>query len=153
MKKALKIIGIIAGVLIIIVGVISFYGYRKMQNFNLAKEKADYIINNLDNPNIAEKFPVKFFPKEQLDPVLIGIREKCDWKSKDGKFVDFFTQKSVGGIDQNAFIYEYYLKCDSLRFILSFNTEKEPELMNFYFEPLENENKMILFPEKQLKNR
>ena len=51
MKKALKIIGIIAGVLIIIVGIISFYGYRKMQNFNLAKDKADYIINNLDNPN------------------------------------------------------------------------------------------------------
>ena len=45
------------------------------------------------------------------------------------------------------------MKCDSLRFILSFNTEDEPELMGFKFEPIETENPMILFPEKQLKNR
>ena len=45
------------------------------------------------------------------------------------------------------------MKCDSLRFVLSINMENEPELMGFHIEPLESENKMILFPEKQLKNR
>ena len=153
MKKALKIIGIVVGVLVILIGIISFYGYKKMQNFKLAQEQADYIMNNLDNPKVADKFPAKYFPKEQIAPILMDIRNKCDWKNKDGKFVDFFTQKNVGGTDQNAFIYEYYLKCDSLRFILAFSTDKEPELMGFRFEPLEAENPMILFPEKQLKNR
>jgi len=82
-----------------------------------------------------------------------NILQNCYWKNKNGKFVDFFTEKNIGGIDQTAFIYEYYMKCDSLRFILSFNTENEPELMGFKFEPIETENPMILFPEKQLKNR
>jgi hypothetical protein len=151
--KALKIVGIIFGVIFLIVGAIGYYGWRNMQKLNLAHDKADYIMANLDNQNISDKFPVKYFPKNKLDPILLGIREKCDWKNKDGKFVDFFTQKNVGGVSQNAFIYEYYLKCDSLRFILSFNTEKDPELMGFRFEPLETKNPMVLFPEKQLRNK
>ena len=142
MKKGLKIIGIIIGVIILIIGIVGFFGWRKMKKMNLAQEQANYIMENLDKPNIGEKFPI-----------IGGIRQNCDWKNKDGKFVDFFTQKNIGGIDQTAFIYEYYMKCDSLRFILSFNTEDEPELMGFKFEPIETENPMILFPEKQLKNR
>lgn len=153
MKKGLKIIGIILGVIGLLIGIIGFIGWRKMQKFNLLQEQANYIMENLDNPNIGEKFPAKYFPKEQLDPIISGIRQNCDWKNKDGKFVDFFTSKNIGGVDQTAFIYEYYLKCDSLRFILSFNVEDEPELMGFNVEPIETENKMILFPEKQLKNR
>lgn len=153
MKKGLRIIGIILGVIILLGGILSYFGWKKMQKFNLAQEKANYIIENLDKPNIGEKFPTKYFPKEQLEPIISGIRQNCDWKNKDGKFVDFFTSKNIGGIDQTTFIYEYYLKCDSLRFILSFNVEDEPELMGFNVEPIETENKMILFPEKQLKNR
>lgn len=153
MKKALKIIGIVLGVIVILVGTVSYFGWRKMQKFNLAKEKADYLMENLEKPNIAEKFPQQYFPKEQLEPILNDIRNKCDWKHRDGKYVDFFTSNSVNGINQTSFVYEYYLKCDSLRFILSFNADKEPELMSFRFEPLENENPMILFPDKQLKNR
>ena len=153
MKKALKVIGIIFGVIILIVGIFGFVGWRKMQKLNLAQEQANYIIENFDNPNIGEKFPVKYFPKEKLEPILGGIRQNCDWKHKDGKFVDFFNAKNIGGIDQISFIYEYHMKCDSLRFILSYNVEDEPELMGLKFEPIEVENPMILFPEKQLKNR
>ena len=153
MKKVLKIVGIILGTIVLIVGIFGFIGWKKMQKFNLAQEQANYVIENLDKQNIEEKFPAKYFPKEQLQPILGGIRQNCDWKNKDGKFVDFFTQKNIGGNDQVSFIYEYYMKCDSLRFILSFNIEDEPELMGFKFEPIETENPMILFPEKQLKNR
>ena len=153
MKKGLKIIGIILGVIVLIIGIIGFIGWRKMQKFNLLQEQANYIMENLYNPNIGEKFLAKYLQKEQLERIIGGIRQNCDWKNKDGKFVDFFTEKNIGGIDQTAFIYEYYMKCDSLRFILSFNTENEPELMGFKFEPIETENPMILFPEKQLKNR
>lgn len=151
MKTALKIFGVIVVIVILIVGIFGFIGWQKMKKFNLLQEKANYIIENLDNPSISKEFPEKYFPNEQLEPILGGIRQNCDWKNKDGKFVDFFTSKNIGGIDQTAFIYEYYLKCDSLRFILSFNVENEPELMGFRLEPIEAENTMILFPEKQLK--
>ena len=78
-------------------------------------------MENLDQPNVYEKFPPKYFPKTQLEPFLSGLRQNCDWKNRDGKYVDFFNQVNVGGINQTAFIYEYYMKCDSLRFILSVN--------------------------------
>ncbi|WP_163410544.1 hypothetical protein [Flavobacterium ajazii] len=153
MKKVLKIIAIILGFIILIIGTFIFIGWRKMQKLDLAQEKANYIMDNLDRPNIGKKFPIKYFPREKLDPVLKMIRQNCDWKNKDGKFVDFFTTKNINGTDQTAFIYEYYMRCDSLRFILSFNVEDDPELMGLNFEPLEKENSMIIFPEKQLKYR
>ena len=59
MKKGLKIIGIIIGVIILIIGIVGFFGWRKMKKMNLAQEQANYIMENLDKPNIGEKFPVK----------------------------------------------------------------------------------------------
>ena len=153
MSRTLKIIGIVLGGIILIVGILGYSAWKTIQKANDAQELADNIIENLDTENIYSKFPEKYFPKEQIQPILGGIKQNCDWKNRDGKFVDFFSQKNIGGINQTAFIYEYYMKCDSLRFILSVNMENEPELMGFRVEPLENENPMILFPEKQLKNR
>jgi Na+-transporting NADH:ubiquinone oxidoreductase subunit NqrC len=153
MNKTLKVILIIFGSIAIVVLSLGYYGWKNMQELDSAQRQADYIMDNLDDPNVISKFPEKYFPKNQISPILQGINEKCDWKNRDGKFVDFFTQKNIGGTDQNAFIYEYYLKCDSLRFILSFSADSEPELMGFRLEPLETENAMILSPEKQLKKR
>ena len=54
--------------------------------------------------------------------------------------------KDVGGINSIAYIYEYYLTCDSLRFVLIYNLEKDkPELFKLNIEPLETENPMIIF--------
>ena len=153
MNKTLKIIGIVLGIIILASGFLGYSVWKTIQRANKAQELADSVIENLDTESVYSKFPEKYFPKEQIQPILGGIKQNCDWKNRDGKFVDFFSHKNIGGIDQTAFIYEYYLKCDSLRFILSVNMENEPELMGFNIEPLENENQMILFPEKQLKNR
>lgn len=153
MNKTLKIIGIIIGIIVLIGGLLGYSGWQKMQKLNKAQALTDQIIENLDQKTVYEKFPPKYFPQEQLEPILGGIRQNCDWKKRDGKFVDFFNQTNIGGINQTAFIYEYYMKCDSLRFILSVNMEDEPELMGFNIEPIEKENPLILFPQKQLKNR
>ena len=64
MKKGLKIIGIILGVIVLIIGIIGFIGWRKMQKFNLLQEQANYIMENLDNLNIGEKFPAKYFSRK-----------------------------------------------------------------------------------------
>lgn len=146
MKKALFIISFI----IMLIGFVIWRKYEKQQK---AQAIADSIIENLVKDEVYGEFPEKYFSKEQMKPFLGQLKENCDWENRDGKFVDFCSQMTVGGIDQTAFIYEYYLKCDSLRFILSVNMESEPELMGFNIEPLEKPNPLILFPEKQLKNR
>lgn len=155
MKKALKIIGIILLILVLIVGLLFYFGNKKVERNNLAQENADYIIENLNKKEVLNEFPeTNFKDRQQLENLLGGISQNCEWNNRDGKFVDFFTMKDIGGINSTAFIYEYYLKCDSLRFILIYKVDKDkPELFKMNIEPLETENKMIIFPEKQLKNR
>jgi len=125
-----------------------------MGKHNKAQAIADNIIEKLDDPSVYDEFPEKYFPKDQLKPILGELIPNCDWKNRDGKFVDFVTVGDIGGVNQTGFIYEYYLSCDSLRFILMFNMETEnPELRGLLVEPIEKENKLIVFPSKQLKNR
>lgn len=150
MKKAFKVIGFIV---LAIVMIFVFWIWPKLQKQNEAQAIADRVIQNLATEDVYKEFSEKYFPKDQLESYIGGIKQNCDWDSRDGKFVDFCSIKNIGGIDQTAFIYEYYLDCDSLRFILSMNMENEPELMGFNIEQIENQNSMILFPEKQLKNR
>ena len=120
MNRTLKIIVIIILSIAIIIGIVFFIANGKMKKSNLAKQNADNIIENLDNQNVIKEFSDKSFPdKTPIKNLISGISKNCDWKKKDGKFVDFFTMKNIGGVDQTAYIYEYYLKCDSLRFILT----------------------------------
>ena len=155
MKKAIKIFGFILLGLLLIVGLLFYFGNKKLERNKIAEQNANYIIENLDNDEILKEFPeTNFKDRDQLKNILGGIRQNCEWNKRDGQFVDFCTMKDVGGINSTAFIYEYYLKCDSLRFILIYNVDKDkPELFKMNIEPLETENKMIIFPEKQLKNR
>jgi hypothetical protein len=155
MKKAFKIIGIVLIVLTVIAGIFIYNGNKRFKKSMLAEENANFIMSNLDNETIIKEFPENNFPdREQIKGIIGGLRENCDWKNRDGKFVDFLTMKDVGGINSIAYIYEYYLDCDSLRFILIYNLDKEnPELFKINIEPLETENKMIIYPEKQLRNR
>lgn len=153
MSKTLKIISIVVGLLLLLVLRIGFSFWQTNKKANKAKALADSVIENLDSERVYSILPEKHFPKEQTQSLVGEIKQKCDWQNRDGKYVDFFSQKNIGGIDQTVFIYEYYLKCDSLRFLLSVNMENEPEIMGINLEPLETENPMILFPEKKLENR
>jgi len=155
MKKTFKVLGIIVLVFVIIGGIIAYNISKKMEKVKLAEDNSKFIIENLDKEIVYKEFPDKNFPNQtQLRQILGGIKQNCDWGSRKGKFIDFCTMKNIGGTNQIAYIYEYYLKCDSLRFILIYDIDKDkPELSKFNIEPIEVENKMIIFPEKQLKNQ
>lgn len=125
---------------------------NKMELHEKAQKASDFIINNLNNyESIKDKLPEKYFNPTQTKEFLESINKSCDWKNRKGKFVDFFTMKNIGGTDQTAFIYEYFLDCDSIRVVLIYNLLKEsPELFKINLEPIEKENKMIIDPSKQL---
>ena len=100
---------------------------------------------------IKDKLPEKYFEPNQTKAFIGDIDSKCDWDNREGKFVDFYSMKNVGGVDKTAFIYEYFLDCDSLRVILTFDMiENSPEIFGLNLEQLEKENKMIIDPSKQL---
>ena len=75
---------------------------------------------------------------------------KCDWPGQRGKYVDFCSI-STNDNRSIAYICEYFLKCDSLRFVMLYDLEpKESQLVKFQVEPLEKSNPMIIYSEKQL---
>jgi hypothetical protein len=123
-----------------------------MRKLDQGKANADFIMSNLSSPKVIEEFPEKYFSREQLKPAIDTLVAHCDLDKKEGKFVDFFTMLN-NGKSRAAYIYEYFLNCDSLRFIYVYDFETaEPELIHFKIEGLEQPNSMIIDPEKSLLN-
>jgi hypothetical protein len=124
----------------------------KMEKHNKAQADANFIMDNLSKPDILSRFPTKNFPTDQFPPFLDTLRSHCDFDNKRGKFVDFFAMVN-NGKHQTAYIYEYILNCDSIRFIYTYDLDQEePELFGFMVEGIEQPNKMIIDPKKQLLN-
>jgi hypothetical protein len=125
---------------------------ERLEKQKKAQADADYIMNNLENPEVKKRFPAKYFPPEQLNPFVDNLVNQCDLDAKQGKFVDYFTM-NLSGKHQIAYIYEYILDCDSLRFIYTYDLDtQEPELLRFHIEGLEVPSNMIVDPGKQLLN-
>lgn len=130
----------------------SCYVKEKMQKLDRGKADADFIMSNLSKPEVIERFPEKYFLHEHVKPFIDTLAAHCEFDKKEGKFVDFFTMLK-NGKSSTAYICEYFLNCDSLRFIYVYDFETaEPELMNFKVEDLEQPNPMIIYPEKSLLN-
>lgn len=125
----------------------------KMEKHNQAQKKADFIVDNLTQPEVQNEFPEKYFPKDQTIKLLNDLKTNCNWENRKGKFVDFFTIYD-NGKNSTAYIYEYFLQCDSLRFVFIYDMDqKTPELFKLNVEPLEKASPMIIDPSKQLLNQ
>lgn len=94
-------------------------------------------------------FPEKYFPVNLTNALLDELKNKCDFPNRKGVYVNEYLQNTSTG-KRISFIYEYYLKCDSIRFIITYKLGKEIELFEFNLEPIENDNKMITKPERRL---
>ncbi len=95
-------------------------------------------------------FPEKYFPTNQTKALMDELKDKCDFVNRKGIFINEYLQESSNG-NSISFIYEYYLKCDNIRFIITYKLGKEIELFKFNLEPIEKDNPMITKPERRLK--
>ena len=122
---------------------------EKVEKQEKAQKEADYIIAHLDRTDVISYFPEESFPKAQTEQLVKDIGNNCDWTNRKGHFVDYTTMLTDGKSNV-AFIYEYSLKCDSLRLILIYNIDQQPKLFKFQIQPLEQENLMVVDKEKQM---
>lgn len=124
---------------------------NKLEKHEKAMANSNFIMENFNKESIASEFSEKYFPKEQTVKLLNDFRQNCNWENRKGKFVDFTTMLNDGK-NNVAYVYEYLLSCDSLRFILIYDIDQEePELFNLKIEPIEKKSQFIVYPEKQLK--
>jgi len=105
---------------------------------------SNHIIERLDSLGVQDYFPEKHFPRDVMVQMLAEMRERCDYRNRKGGFVNDFYARNIGmNPDRVSFIYEYFLRCDSIRIILTYEIEQKPELVRFTIEPLEVENIML----------
>ncbi|HWB92123.1 MAG TPA: hypothetical protein VG605_09730 [Puia sp.] len=117
----------------------------------MALEKSGELLDKIAEGTAIEEFPEKYFPKDQTVILMDQLQNNCDFKDRKGNFINDYYEKNLGGEDRVSFIYEYYLKCDSLRFIMTYNLGPEIELYRFRIESIKKNNNMILKPERRLK--
>ena len=119
----------------------------------LALERSRELLDKIAAGTAIEEFPEKYFPKDQTVVLMYQLQNNCDFKDRKGNFINDYYEKNPEAPDRVSFIYEYYLKCDSLRFIITYNLGPEIELYRFRIESIKKDNNMILKPEKRLKWR
>lgn len=130
---------------------LSSCGFRnRMDHLDAGRKNADSIMDLMDNDAVLKMFPEKYFKPNQISTIIQPLRESCDWQKRRGKFVDFYMLNN-GEEHDLAYIYEYFLDCDSLRFVLVYNTDgTKPELYSMKIEPLETENPLLVDPRKSI---
>ncbi|MCK9451225.1 MAG: hypothetical protein M0Q90_06000 [Bacteroidales bacterium] len=137
-------------ILIISICVILFVGCDSPNQVRQAKSEADKLLNDISLGNAYSAFSEKYFPAEQTVALINELKNECDFANRKGVFINDYIQATTDG-KRVSFIYEYYLKCDNIRFIITYKLGKEVELYEFNLEPIEKDNPMITSPERQLK--
>lgn len=137
--------------LILTICVIILAGCENNDQVSQAKIKADKLLNDISLGEAYDAFPEKYFPANQTHALMDELKDKCDFANRKGDFINDYLQETSNG-KRISFIYEYYLKCDNIRFIVTYKLGKEIELFEFNLEPIEKENSMITKPERRLKH-
>ena len=121
--------------------------YRNAANL---KEKADKILGDIGNGTAQNDFPEKYFPKSQTVLLMGQLQNYCDFKNRRGNFINDFRGTN-NGIGEISYLYEFYLKCDTVRFIFTFILDGTNDLYKMRLESVKKDNPMILHPERRLK--
>ena len=136
--------------LIMLFFVIMLAGCNNYNQVSQARIKADKLLNDISLGKANDAFPEKYFPVNQTHALMDELKNKCDFANRKGVFVNEYLQVTSNG-KRISFIYEFYLKCDNIRFIITYKLGKEIELFEFNLEPIEKDNPMIKKQEKRLK--
>lgn len=122
----------------------------RMRHLDAGKDHADKILRMMETDSVYDLFPGNFFRKPALEQIVGTLRENCDWPKRRGQFTDYYAAEKNGRHDI-AYIYEYLLDCDSLRFVFTFHADgDQPELYAFTIEPLESPTGLLVDPMKSI---
>lgn len=113
------------------------------QGLKESRPKAEGLFERIEDGSAVHDFNPRYFNTDTTIQLLSALRRTCDLLNRKGGFVgDIQTQaKNVGPV--NILVYEYYLRCDSLRFVLTYKLEAPVELIAFKIEGKEKKNSIV----------
>jgi hypothetical protein len=118
-----------------------FAGCRHDIKMKQAQKKADLLWIQIADGTATKEFPEKYFPEAQRNFILNDLKNRCDIRSAKGKlagrryFRDF--KKSI---ETASLAYEFPLRCDTVRFIVSYKLQEPIELYEFRIDQVEDSN-------------
>jgi hypothetical protein len=56
----------------------------KLEKMDKAKADSEFIMNNLTKPETIDRFPEKYFPRQQTKPFIDTLTKRCDFDNKRG---------------------------------------------------------------------
>ena len=115
-----------------------------------AKIKSEELLDAIGNGNATNLFPTKYFPPDNINPILDLLKNNCDFANRKGVFVNDFYVKNFNDVDQLTLIYEYYLKCNGTRILITYLLKDSAELFAFRVERFDEPNPMIIDQSKRL---
>lgn len=107
------------------------------------KKSSNELMKIILDGSALSMFSEKYFDKEKMINIQNMLKD-CNYHYENGKYINHFYHKNMSNADQVSHIYEYKTTCDSMRFILTYFVEEEPELMSFKIESVKNYNPMII---------
>ena len=108
--------------IIFLILIVVFIGCKdKKDNRAIAKAKADSLLEAIAKGEATILFPEKYFPKSQTVSLMKALKDTCDFSNRRGGFINTFSQKNLAENKETInLVYEYYLKCDYIRFTITY---------------------------------
>lgn len=97
----------------------------------LARGKADKLLQDISSSTPLKDFPSQYFPRDQVDYLLTGLKSYFDFKNRKGDFIGAQLEKNLSEVDKVSFSYRFELKCDTVLLVMSYRLTKNPELYQF----------------------
>lgn len=116
---------------------------------NKAEFKSRKLLEEISKGSASKHFSAKYFSNTQINLLLNELIVECDFINRKGNFVNSYPWQKDGK-KYGSFIYEFNLKCDAIRLVITYELNTEIELIAFALEPIEKDNFMIKNPEKRL---
>ena len=118
-------------------------GKAVRQGLKESRPKAEKLFEQIADGSAIHEFSPKYFNTDTTLSLLSSLRRKCDLLNREGGFVGDMQGKTKNAHPVNTLVYEYRLKCDSLRFILTYKLEPPVELVGFKVEGIEKKNAIV----------
>lgn len=87
-----------------------------------AQKNANYVIDNLDKPTVAQHFPEKYFRAADITGLIESLKD-CDWVHKERKLVSSVITYHTSRGTSTILVYDCNSHCGQYRFTLVYNLD------------------------------
>jgi hypothetical protein len=119
-------------------------GCTNIKKRQLARQMADKLLVEIGEGTAENEFPEQYFSPRAKSVIQTVLKDKCDFQHRQQRFINDWYETKAGGVDRVSFLYACYLKCDSMRIIVTYDLGEKIVLTDFKGQRLSESNPMVI---------